>query len=294
MVLVLMLTIFIPQLAESISTLVSNMDSYIASLESFIAKHGLMDDLKIDRLVEYLFGSDGKVTVYLKNNAGNILNASAAAGKTVVRWVIAAILSVYMLMSKDSMKSGMLRLMRAVIPEKSYNNTIVFLTRCDDILVNYIVFSLLDSALVGVINALFMTIMGMEYAGLVSLLVALTNLIPTFGPVIGAAIGAFILLLIDPLDALLFIVFTLVLQFLDGYVIKPKLFGDKLGVSGLLILAAIIVCGNIWGITGILLAIPIAAILDYIFKDEIMPALERRRTRLSAEAEKDKNEEAVY
>ena len=118
--------------------------------------------------------------------------------------------------------------------------------------------------------------------GLISLVVAVTNLIPTFGPVIGAVIGGFILLLVNPLHALIFVAFSVVLQTLDGYVIKPKLFGDSLGVSGLLILVFIIVCGNMWGIVGILLAIPLAAIIDFICRDVIMPHLEERRHKLDS------------
>ena len=186
-------------------------------------------------------------------------------------------LSVYMLMAKSSLKKGAKRFMRAVLPEKTFVKTMRYLKRCDGILVDYIVCSLFDSLIVGGVTAVFMTISGMQYVGMVSLLVAVTNLIPNFGPLIGGAIGAFILLLVNPIDAVTFILFVLVLQFLDGYVIKPKLFGNKLGVSGLLILASVVVCGNIWGITGILLAIPIAAILDFTVRDVILPELERRR-----------------
>lgn len=284
-VLFLLLGILIPQLAASIATLVSNMDSYVASLDAFLSKHGLAKTLNIDKYIDSLFGVNGKVVAYLKENSGSILNTTAAAGKGLIKWVIAFVLSVYVLMSKDPMRHAMLRLMHAVLPERSYQSTIVFLKRCDGILVNYIAFSLLDAVLIGVINALFMLVMRMDYVGLVSLVVAVMNLIPTFGPVIGAVIGGFILLLVNPVHALIFVIFTLLLQFLDGYFIKPRLFGNKLGVSGLLILAAIVVCGNIWGIVGILLAIPIAAILDFSVRDEIMPALERRRARLSASAD---------
>ena len=128
----------------------------------------------------------------------------------------------------------------------------------------------------------------MQFAGLVSVVVGATNLIPTFGPVIGGAIGAFVLLLVKPMHALAFLIFTVVLQTLDGYIIKPKLFGNSLGVSGLLILVSIVVMGNIFGVVGILLSIPVAAILDFIYRDAFLPWLEERgerRQRLSAEKE---------
>ena len=131
--------------------------------------------------------------------------------------------------------------------------------------------------------------MGMQYVGMISVVIAVTNLIPTFGPIIGGLIGAFILLLVDPWDALIFIIFTMILQTLDGYVIKPKLFGNSLGVSGLLILIAIIVGGKMFGVVGILLAIPFAAIIDFVYKDYLLSALEKKKDVTDKEIpEKDK------
>ena len=131
--------------------------------------------------------------------------------------------------------------------------------------------------------------MGMQYVGMISVVIAVTNLIPTFGPIIGGLIGAFILLLVNPLHALIFIIFTMVLQTLDGYVIKPKLFGNSLGVSGLLILIAIIVGGKMFGVVGILLAIPFAAIIDFVYKDYLLSALEKKKDVTDKEVpEKDK------
>ena len=107
---------------------------------------------------------------------------------------------------------------------------------------------------------------------------------------IGAVIGGFILVLVKPMHAFMFVIFTLILQTCDGYIIKPKLFGDSLGVSGLLILVSIIVCGNMFGIIGILLAIPLAAIADFVYGEELIPLLERRKAERKA-AESIKQEE---
>lgn len=281
-----MLGTLIPQLVDSISTLIGNMDGYLDSLQSFLAKQGFSDTVKLEQFLDTSGSVMTRITDYLMKNASGVLNVGAAAGKGIVRWAIALILSVYFLAAKDNVKNFTRRLMHAILPQKRYDETLVFLTRCDSILVQYIVCSLLDAAIVGLSNMIFMICFGMQYVGLVSLVVAVFNLIPTFGPLIGGAIGGFILLLVNPLHALIFIIFTMILQFLDGYVIKPKMFGSLLGVSGLLILAMIIVCGSMFGIVGILLAIPIAAILDFIYEEGILPALEKRRReqdRLSAQ-----------
>ena len=266
----------IPQLIDSITTFINNMDGYEDSLRVLLDKWGLSKTINVDKLLSNSDGVAQKVQAYLTQNADNILRSGAQAGKDIGAWVIAFILSVYVLLNKESLKSGALRLMRAVFPDKQLDAVLRFISRCDDILVRYIVFTLIDAVIVGVINALFMLIAGMQYVGLISMIVAAANLIPTFGPIIGTGIGALILLLVKPIHALMFILFTFVLQFVDGYIIIPKLFGNTLGVSGLLILIAVIVFGNMFGIVGMLLAIPIAAILDFVYHEALLPALEKR------------------
>ena len=145
------------------------------------------------------------------------------------------------------------------------------------------IFDLLDGLLVGTINSVFMSLCGMQYVGLVSVVVGITNLVPTFGPLVGAIIGGFILLMVKPFYALIFIIFTICLQFVDGYIIKPKLFGNTLGVPGLWILIVIVAGSRIYGVIGILLAIPFAAITDYIYREVILKSLEKREEKAATQ-----------
>jgi predicted PurR-regulated permease PerM len=138
------------------------------------------------------------------------------------------------------------------------------------------VFDISDGIIVGFANFFFFLIMDMPYNILISVVVGITNLAPTFGPIVGGLIGAFILLLVNPWQALWFILFTLVLQTIDGYILKPKLFGNSFGVSSIWILITIIVGGRMFGVWGILLAIPFAAIADYFYRDVIWKKLEKR------------------
>ena len=279
--LVLLLGTLIPQLVDSITMLIENMDDYLGSLQRMTDRLGISEMLKLDQLVDASGSIVNQVMSVLKDNIEAILTVSLSAGKGLIKWAIALIMSIYMLAAKSSLKEGAKRLTHALMPEKRYQNTIAFFTRCDKILSQYIVYSLLDALIVGVANAIFMACVGMQYVGLVSLVVAVTNLIPTFGPIIGYVVGGFVLLLVNPMHALLFLIFAFILQFLDGYVIKPKLFGNSLGVSGLLILAAVIVFGNMFGIVGMLFAIPVAAILDFIYREAFLPALEKKREKIS-------------
>ena len=281
-----LLFMLVPQLFESIMLLVSNMDSYIVRLNGLIEGMNI-GTLDIGSHVEEMMGSPEDLlktaSQFLSTSLRRILSTSANIGRTIFNLLIALILSIYLLLAKDSIKTGSRRLMRSLMSQKWYDIVLNFMARCNNILVRYIVFSLFDGVIVGGANAIFMAICGMQYVGLVSVVCGVTNLIPSFGPVIGAVIGGFILLLVNPWHALMFLAFTAILQTLDGYVIKPKLFGDSLGVSGLLILISIVLFGNIFGVVGILLAIPLAAIIDFTYEEGILPLLEMRRAEMDAE-----------
>ena len=281
-----LLFMLVPQLFESIMLLVSNMDSYIVRLNGLIEGMNI-GTLDIGSHVEEMMGSPEDLlktaSQFLSTSLRRILSTSANIGRTIFNLLIALILSIYLLLAKDSIKTGSRRLMRSLMSQKWYDIVLNFMARCNNILVRYIVFSLFDGVIVGGANAIFMAICGMQYVGLVSVVCGVTNLIPSFGPVIGAVIGGFILLLVNPWHALMFLAFTAILQTLDGYVIQPQLFGDSLGVSGLLILISIVLFGNIFGVVGILLAIPLAAIIDFTYEEGILPLLEMRRAEMDAE-----------
>lgn len=271
---VLMLLILIPQMVDSISLLVKNLDGYASNLLDIIRNLGLSDYIDYDSLIDKSKDILTQLNTYITSHLGSILSITISAGMSIAQVGIGFLLSMYILGEKPLIKAGFRRLLRALFGEKKTENIIVFLKDCDTILNNYVIYNLLDCIIVGCVNAVFMTILRMPYAGLISVIVAVTNLIPTFGPIFGAVIGALILLLIKPWLAVAFILFTIVLQLFDGYILKPRLFGDSLGVSGMWILIGILVGGSMFGIVGIIIAIPGVAILDLIYHKYLLPGLE--------------------
>ena len=243
-----------PQLVDSATGFVSNLDGYVAALKETVSQWEFAEKLGLMNILDSYENGVNALVQYLKDNVNGILKTSLAAGRSLFNWVMAVILSIYLLTAKERLQSGSKRLLRAVTNETHYEKVTQFFTRCNAILNRYIIFSLLDSMIVGVANALFMQALGMQYVGLVSMAVAVTNLVPTFGPIVGGFIGSLILLLVRPFHALLFLGFTLLLQTMDGYVIKPRLFGKSLGVSGLMIVIAVI-----------------------LYNDYLLPALEKKK-----------------
>ena len=278
--LVLFFLALIPSLAESISSLAANMGSYVGSSQELLAE---LDQLAAKFRIDITEITDS-ISDALNSVMGNvpallnrILSASVNMGSALFNIGIGFILAVYFLMGKSGILRAIEKLRRAALTAETYERHTTFLARCHKILIRYIGCNIFDAMIIGMINAVFMLLTGMEYIALISLVVGVTNLLPTFGPIIGGAIGAFILVLIDPMHALIFIVFTLVLQTFDGYILKPKLFGESLGVSAVVILITIILGGKIFGVIGILLAIPFAAIMTFLYDEVFLPFLERKK-----------------
>ena len=276
---VILIGILIPQLVQSLALFAENIDGYANALINLIENSPIKTFFNTDQLHMLSGNALSTISSFVKDNAGKILSSAADSGKGILTTVIAVIISVYLLIDKSRVLKGFWRLMRTILRPQATENLIDFVLRCDTILVSYLVQTVFESLIVGVINAVFMLICRMQYVGLISVAVAATNLIPNFGPIIGIAVGAFVLLLVNPFHALIFVIFSLVLQFVDGYILKPKLFANSLGVSGLLILIASIVLGDMFGIVGMLLAVPLAAIISFLYLDYFLPSREEHRIR---------------
>lgn len=264
---VTVLWLLIPQLIDSLQTLIGNLGDYMHNLEVWLKS--LAGGMFSERISDINFTDiSARLVGWLSRIASgeNIINASVSFGSGLVSFIMSAILSVYYLVSKDHLIELAKRFFSWALKEKRYATFINFCSNCNRILVRYICCTLLEAVAVGCANAIVMLIFGMPYVAIISVVVGVFNLAPTFGPIAGGAIGAFILIMVDPWKALIFIIATIVLQFLDGYVLKPRLFAGTLGVSSLLILISIIVLGRIFGVVGILFAIPVAAIIQYIYK----------------------------
>ena len=268
LLLVLILSALIPQLFNSLTTFAGNFDTYSAQLETLLenlsSRFGALH-LDLSGILESNINLLNNLESHLPAYLDRIVAASTALGGHVMNWGMGIILAVYFLFDKDRIIWEARALIILLSKTKKYRRVFAFLKSCNDIMVKYIVCELVEGMLVGGVNFIFMILMGMPYAVLISVVVGVTNMVPTFGPVVGAAVGGLILLLASPWKTLGFLIFTVVLQLLDGYVIKPKMYGETLGVSSVMILISIIVGGKMFGMVGILLAIPFAAIISIIY-----------------------------
>ena len=280
LVISILLVALIPQVMSSFMAFAGNFEIYARSMQGLMRRlESAAANLNID--ISGLTAGSGDllnaIRSFLPQNVNHIVNTSINVTLGIFEAMVALILSVYFLNSKERMKFGFKFLLQAILSANVYPAVAELLGRCHNILLRYIIFSLLDAAIIGASNGIFMKVFGLPYVALLSVIVAVTNLVPTFGPFVGAVIGAVILVLVNPWYALWFLIFTAVIQTIDGYIIKPRLFGDSLGVPAVWVLVSIIVFGRIFGILGVIISIPLAAILSYMYRSWIMIRLEKRR-----------------
>lgn len=276
-----LIVLLVPSITKSVTNIVSNFQSYRGTLErylnnaeQFMANLGLNTE-KISIRIEEWFG---KLTELIADNMDVIFSTTKSVGSGMINFFIGFVLMAYFLIGRDSLLEGIDRLRRAVLSKEAYENHTAFLSRSNKIFIRFIVLNILDAVIIGVLNAIFMLALRMPYVPFISMLVGVTNLVPTFGPIFGAALSAIILLLNGhPWLTLIFLAFSIVLQSLDSYVIKPKMYGEGFGVPGIWIVIAIIIFGKIFGMVGMLLAVPLAAILTIIYHEYVLIRMQENR-----------------
>ncbi|MCI5754551.1 MAG: AI-2E family transporter [Clostridiales bacterium] len=271
--------IVVPQLAESITSLVSNLNSYLQKLEAAVLE--LAGLLHLDGLdVENLFAVSEKLLdqagEWLTGNLTAVATTFYSVGSSIVSFILALILSVYLLLDWKRFNYSLRRFIRAVSGEHTHAVLSRFAQRSDEILKAFVRSNFLDSVIVGIITFLVMQVLRQPYAILISVLMGVMNIIPTFGYWIGYVPSVIILFLVNPWYFIWFTLQTIIIHMIDGNVIKPKLFGDAVGLSGLWVLASIIVGGRLGGILGMLLSVPVTAIVAFMLED-IITACQRAK-----------------
>lgn len=277
-----LLILIIPMLIDNITNFAKGLSGYVSSLKQLVIDSDFDDEIKIP-LIGFIDEQTDFTTVVSKFVNGNeitpawVLKFSADIGANAFNFLIGIILAFYFLIGKKKLVELLSEFFLLVIPTRHYENCRNVWIKFNSIFSRFVICEIIDSLIVGVVNGIFMFAMHMPYAMFCSVVVALTNLAPTFGPFVGAFICAVILLLAKPEAVIPFLLFTLLLQLVDGYVIKPRLFGSALKVPAFLVLVFLVVGGKIWGVPGVLLAIPLAAILSYIYKGIAVPWLRSRK-----------------
>jgi len=280
--LTLFLIVVVPQIIYSLMAIGSNVPSYLKSLQTLYYRitTGMSDmqalgDTQTREIIEWVFSYTVQFFENLLEQVGGWLTSqdiinNVIAGATkftggVLDIVLGIIISIYLLLDKEKLLAQLRKICAAVFNEKA--NALIYdiALDCHKMFKGFIVGKIIDSVIVGIICFVIMSLMGLPYAMLISLIVGITNVIPYVGPFIGAVPGFLLVFISDlekgPMQALLFLVFIFVLQQFDGNVLGPKILGDTIGLSALWVLFSIIFFSGLWGMLGMFIGVPIFAII---------------------------------
>lgn len=273
----LLLNIVIPQVGESFMTLVGNMSIYTGNWNSFVTNalenetvQSILEVLHIEEdSISQLFVSYQdllkQITDFITTKLPGLLSLGVAVGSGVVSGVVtgitALISSIYMLLGRKQLVPQVRKLIYAVLPTKKADDLLDICRRANGIFGGFINGKIIDSAIIGVLCFVLNLIFQIPYNILIAVIIGVTNVIPFFGPIIGAVPCILILLMVDPWAALRFGIMVVALQQFDGNILGPKILGGSTGLSAIWVLVAIVVGGGLFGFAGMLLGVPTFAVI---------------------------------
>lgn len=277
----------VPQVIDSLRTLVSNFNRYADNLSKWA--HRMVEDYPmlqpyLDNVEEQFEAVEQTVAGFLKNDllstltrvTGVVTSGLMEAGAYVYNFLIGLIVSIYLLFSKQRILGQAKKLLFTVAKPAQANAVMQEARYTLRVFKGFLVGKLLDSMIIGVLCFMGTMILGIPYALLISIVVGVTNIIPYFGPIIGAVPSAFLVLMLDPFKCLIFVIFIIILQQLDGNVIGPKILGNTTGVSSLGVLLSILIGGGLFGINGMILCVPTYGVIYSFIKKTAEARLRRK------------------
>ncbi len=266
-----LVAILIPQVVDSINSFVDELPVYIAHFSSAFTHVAdwinntfsidLTDTKAMEEFASKLFLGENASLISTSHLLNIALNSMWDFLYGLYNAIISIIVSVYVIGTKDKLLRQTRKLTLAYIPKRFHNFIRDVKNESYNICGKFIIGKIIDSAIIGVLCFIGLKIIGIDYAVLISVVVGITNIIPFFGPFIGAIPCALLLLLVDPWDCLWFVIFILGLQQLDGNVIGPKILGDRIGISGIWVLVGVTIGGGLFGFAGMVFGVPVCAVI---------------------------------
>lgn len=273
-IVLLIFGLVVPQLISCIQLLLAEVPVVMKSLVNVLEKIEIIPEDIISFLQDINWQSKiTQVINMITTGVGNAVGVMLSMISSVFSWVVTALLSiifsVYLLVGKETLARQTDKVMRHYLRESWYKKIIYVLDVLNDCFHRYIVGQCTEAVILGMLCMLGMGILRLPYASMIGALVAFTALIPVAGAYIGAGVGAFMILAVSPVQSLIFLIFLVILQQLEGNIIYPKVVGSSLGLPGIWVLAAVTVGGGIMGVSGMLLGVPICAAIYRLLKNNM-------------------------
>lgn len=272
-----------PQLYNSIETIIVNSGDYVEKADAFISRF-FKENPDMERTISGMFGDVSKgIVSWASNNLlpefksllTNVTSGVFSVAKGIYNILIGMIVSIYMLYSKETFAAHTKKIIYAVFSLEAAERILNAAHFANEVFQGYISGKILDSLIIGLLCYIGCACLNIDYPVLVSFIVGVTNVIPFFGPFIGAVPSALIILTASPMHALIFVIFIVLLQQFDGNILGPKILGNRVGINGFWVLFAILVGAGLFGFKGMLLGVPVFVILYAFLKYLVDRKLER-------------------
>lgn len=277
--LVFAVSMVLPQLTRTLIELGTVIPNFfrdvIADLETMAKEYpewkdafSALEEISIDwsAVISYITG-------FLKDGLGNVLSSTVGFAGSVAGalfdGVVAIVFAIYILAGKENLGRQARKLLHAYLTERAYHKTMKVLALCNQNFAKFISGQCLEAVILGAMFVVCMSIFGMPYAVLVGVLIAFTALIPIVGAFIGCAVGAFLILIISPVKALVFVIMFLILQQLEGNLIYPKVVGNSVGLPAIWVLFAVSLGGSLFGVVGMLVFIPLMSTVYSLLRENV-------------------------
>lgn len=255
-------------IVKNVPDLITNADKYVSETLGSLKRIELPSEIsgKITSIIEELLIA---ITELLKNIVPQIIYTTKQITSAVVNTIVGIIISVYLLFSKEKFFAQIKKTLSAFLPADKVKHMTELAHSSHNIFSGFISGKILDSLIIGIICFIGTSIFNMPYAMLISVIVGVTNVIPYFGPFIGAIPSIVLIMFVDPLTALGFAVFILVLQQFDGNILGPKILGDSTGISAFWVIFSVMLFGGLYGFLGMFLGVPVFAVFYAVIRANV-------------------------
>ena len=291
----------IPELINAVKIIVQGSVELFGKIgdteaEALISKLPFGEMLYNNVLVNYNIDWDkigDALQTWIKDQGGNIMNTAMGTVSTLIsviaNFIIALIFAIYILVSKEKLSKQATRLIKAWIPAKIGNRLLHTCSVGLGIFRNFVSGQTLEAVILGTLCIIGMLILRLPYAPMVGALIGVTAFIPVVGAFAGTAVGAFMILTVSPAKALVFVIYLLILQQIEGNIIYPKVMGDKINLPAIWVLAAVTIGGGLGGPLGMLLGVPVTSTIYVLLREET----EKREKKLAEKAKAEVQEEVA-
>ena len=272
-------SILIPQMISSIQTFLSSFEGYVDSARNFFESNNFFSDDLLKTLNPVIDKGVSMLGDWVSNIASSlnaILMYSVIFAKGVMNFLIGMIIALYILLDEVNLKRQIKKVLYALLPEKTTKSILRTTRLTINTFNSFVAGKAVDSLIIGILCYIILSFMKMPYTPLISVVVGVTNMIPVFGPFLGAVPSILILLLVDPFKALEFSIFILILQQVDGNIIGPRILGGAVGLPTLYVMFAIIIGGALFGIVGMFIGVPVFSVIFVLVSEFIHRQLDKK------------------